>query len=133
MLHSHVEGMALDVPKYLRATNSGVYRVLPRVTETIRGRRLRLAGHIERHNELIARDPLRDPDQPRFYLAYSAIPRIFKKLSCNYMEILKANYAIPRRPRLIRVPGPPARKSRVWTPKDLLHRRAEEGYRTRGP
>ena len=35
----------------------------------------------------------RDPDLPRFYLAYSAIPRN-----------LNANSAIPQRPRSIRVP-----------------------------
>ena len=63
---------------------------LPRVTESIRGQRLRLAGHIERHNELIALDLL-------FW---------------NQMA--------------------DARKSRAWTPEDILYRRAEEGYRTRG-
>ena len=47
--------MALEVPWYLRVTNSEVYGRLSRVTETIRGRRLRLAGHVE---ELIARDLL---------------------------------------------------------------------------
>ena len=47
--------MALEVPWYLRVTNSEVYGRLSRVTETIRGRRLRLAGHVE---ELIVRDLL---------------------------------------------------------------------------
>ena len=47
--------MALEVPWYLRVTNSEVYGRLSRVTETIRGRRLRLAGHVE---ELNARDLL---------------------------------------------------------------------------
>ena len=56
--------MALDVPWYLRVTNSEVYGRLSRVTETIRGRRLRLTGHVERHEELIARDLLFwDPTQ----------------------------------------------------------------------
>ena len=47
--------MALEVPWYLRVTNSEVYGRLSRVTETIRGRRLRLAGYVE---ELIVRDLL---------------------------------------------------------------------------
>ena len=40
------------------ATNSEIYGGLPRVTETIRGRRMRLVGHIEWHNEIIAMDLL---------------------------------------------------------------------------
>ena len=44
--------------RYLRATNSEVYVGLPIVMESIRGRRLRLTGHIDRHNELISRDLL---------------------------------------------------------------------------
>ena len=39
-------------------TNSEVYVRLFRVTETIRGGRLRLAGYVECHEELIARDLL---------------------------------------------------------------------------
>ena len=36
----------------------------------------------------------RDPDLPRFYLAYSAIPRNSRILSYNYTEYLKVNSAI---------------------------------------
>ena len=46
--------MALNVDWKLHKTNTEVYSKLPRATMKIRVRRMRLAGHIHRHPELVA-------------------------------------------------------------------------------
>ena len=46
--------MALNVDWKLHKTNKEVYGKLPRVTMKIQERRMRLAGHIHRHDELVA-------------------------------------------------------------------------------
>ena len=46
--------MALNVDWKQRKTNKEVYSNLPRATMKIQERRMRLAGHIHRHPELIA-------------------------------------------------------------------------------
>ena len=46
--------MALNVNWRQRLTNKVVYGYLPRVTSKIQARRMKLAGHIQRHEELIA-------------------------------------------------------------------------------
>ena len=46
--------MALNVDWRQHITNKVVYGHLPRVTSKIQGRRMKLAGHIQRHEELTA-------------------------------------------------------------------------------
>ena len=46
--------MALDIDWKLHITNKTVYGKLPRVTSKIQERRMKLAGHIQRHSDLIA-------------------------------------------------------------------------------
>ena len=50
--------MALNVDWRLHKTNKEVYGTLPRATMKIQDRRMRLAGHIQRHNELLAHHTL---------------------------------------------------------------------------
>ena len=53
MLHA-----ALNVHWSQRVTNKELYNDLPKITETIRYRRLKLSGHIWRHDEEIAHNLL---------------------------------------------------------------------------
>ena len=46
--------MALGISWQDRVPNEEVFRNIPRVSETVRTRRLRLAGHVQRHEELTA-------------------------------------------------------------------------------
>ena len=46
--------MALNINWKDLVNNAKVYGHLPRVTEKIRERRMRLAGHIQRHDDLVA-------------------------------------------------------------------------------
>ncbi|MCP4494507.1 MAG: reverse transcriptase family protein, partial [Gammaproteobacteria bacterium] len=50
--------MALNVDWRQRITNKVVYGHLPRVTSKIQARRMKLAGHIQRHDELVAHNLL---------------------------------------------------------------------------
>ena len=50
--------MALNIDWRLHLTNREVYGTLPRATMKIQERRMRLAGHIHRHPELVAHDVL---------------------------------------------------------------------------
>ena len=46
--------MALGVSWWDRVSNVEVFQNVPRVSETVRTRRLRLSGHVQRHEELTA-------------------------------------------------------------------------------
>ena len=46
--------MALGINWWDKVRNEEVYQNIPRVSDTVRARRLRLAGHIQRHPELTA-------------------------------------------------------------------------------
>ena len=46
--------MALNVDWKQKLSNAIVFKNLPRASETVRSRRLRLAGHVHRHPELLA-------------------------------------------------------------------------------
>ena len=50
--------MALNVHWYDKVSNAELYGDLPKVTDKIRTRRMRLAGHIQRHEDEIAHDLL---------------------------------------------------------------------------
>ena len=50
--------MALNVHWYDKVSNAELYGDMPKVTEKIRTRRMRLAGHIQRHEDEIAHDLL---------------------------------------------------------------------------
>ena len=52
--HSRMLRMALGVNWWDKVPNEEVYQGIPRASETVRSRRLRLAGHIQRHPELTA-------------------------------------------------------------------------------
>ena len=49
---------ALNVHWFQRVTNEKIYNDLPKITETIRYRRLKFSGHIWRHDEEIAHNLL---------------------------------------------------------------------------
>ena len=53
-LYTRMLRMALNVDWKQRKTNKEVYGNLPRATMKIQERRMRLAGHIHRHPELVA-------------------------------------------------------------------------------
>ena len=46
--------MALGISWWDRVSNKDVFQNVPRLSETVRTRRLRLAGHVQRHDELTA-------------------------------------------------------------------------------
>ena len=52
--HSNMLRMALGINWWDKVRNEEVYQNIPRVSDTVRARRLRLAGHIQRHPELTA-------------------------------------------------------------------------------
>ena len=52
--YSRMLRMALGISWRDRVSNENVFQNVPRVSETVRTRRLRLAGHVQRHQELTA-------------------------------------------------------------------------------
>ena len=44
----------LNISKTAHATNKSVYEGIPRVSQKIAARRMKLAGHCQRHKELLA-------------------------------------------------------------------------------
>ena len=52
--YSRMLRMALGINWWDKVSNEEVFQNVPRVSETVRTRRLRLAGHIQRHEELTA-------------------------------------------------------------------------------
>ena len=50
--------MALNVRWYDKVSNKDLYGDIPNITDVIQKRRMRLAGHLQRHDDIIAHDLL---------------------------------------------------------------------------
>eukprot|EP00058_Branchiostoma_floridae_P022424 XP_002607914.1 hypothetical protein BRAFLDRAFT_74864 [Branchiostoma floridae] len=56
---------ALDVSWRSHISNKELYGPLPQVSAVVRSRRLRLAGHVVRHEEMAGQVLLWEPNEPR--------------------------------------------------------------------